>query len=100
MNGPSGTGVDDLFTPEERSFRGLKNTELYDDLKVAAILNEINGRDYTGTREMGVPTIFGMNFQERGGKDRWRRLRRWKRLGSHGRVPPEDYVQAPRAKLA
>ncbi len=50
VNGPSGTGVDDLFTPEVRSFRGLKNTELYDDLKVAAILNEINGRDHTGTR--------------------------------------------------
>ena len=63
VNGPSGTGVDDLFTPEVRSFRGLKNTELYDDLKVAAILNEINGRDHTGTREVGVPTIFGMNFQ-------------------------------------
>jgi len=43
VNGPSGTGVDDQFTPEVRSFRGLKNTELYDDLKVAAILNEING---------------------------------------------------------
>src|SRR6267143_6812269 len=52
VNGPSGTGVDDLFTPEVRSFRGLKNTELYDDLKVAAILNEINGRDHTGTREV------------------------------------------------
>jgi len=63
VNGPSGTGVDDLFTPEVRSFRGLKNTEWYDDLKVAAILNEINGRDHTGTREVGVPTIFGMNFQ-------------------------------------
>ena len=63
VNGPSGAGVDDLFTPEVRSFRGLKNTELYDDLKVAAILNEINGKDHTGTREVGVPAIFGMNFQ-------------------------------------
>jgi len=63
VNGPSGTGVDDLFTPEVRSFRGLKNTELYDDLKVAAILNEITGKDHTGAREVGVPTIFGMNFQ-------------------------------------
>src|SRR6267143_4326750 len=64
VNGPSGTGVDDLFTPEVRSSRGLKNTESYDDLKVAAILNEINGKDHTGTREVGVPAIFGMNFQE------------------------------------
>ena len=63
VNGPSGTGVDDLFTPEVRSFRGLKNVESYDDLKVAAILNEINGKDHTGTGEVGVPAIFGMNFQ-------------------------------------
>src|SRR2546423_10726664 len=63
VNGPSGTGVDDLFTPEVRSFRGVKNVESYDDLKVAAILNEIVGKDHTGAREVGVPTIFGMNFQ-------------------------------------
>ena len=63
VNGPSGTGVDDLFTPEVRSFRGVKNVESYDDLKVAAILNEIVGKDHTGTREVGVPAIFGMNFQ-------------------------------------
>ena len=31
VNGPSGTGVDDLFTPEVRSFRGLKNIESNDD---------------------------------------------------------------------
>jgi len=63
VNGPSGTGVDDLFTPEVRSFRGLKNVESYDDLKVAAILNEIGGKDHTGMREVGVPAVFGMNFQ-------------------------------------
>ncbi len=63
VNGPSGTGVDDLFTPEVRSFRGTKNIESYDDLKVAAILNEIDGKDHTGTRRVGVPAIFGMNFQ-------------------------------------
>ena len=63
VNGPSGTGVDDLFTPEVRSFHGLKNTEMYDDLKVGAILNEIDGKDHTGMREAGVPVIFGMNFQ-------------------------------------
>jgi len=63
VNGPSGTGVDDLYTPEVRSFRGVKNVESYDDLKVAAILNEIDGKDHTGMREVGVPAIFGMNFQ-------------------------------------
>ena len=63
VNGPSGTGVDDLFTPEVRAFRGVKNVESYDDLKVAAILNQIDGKDHTGTRKVGVPVIFGVNFQ-------------------------------------
>ena len=63
VNGPSGTGVDDLFTPEVRSFHGVKNVESYDDLKVAAILNEIDGKDHAGMRQVGVPAIFGMNFQ-------------------------------------
>src|SRR5262249_17296682 len=38
-------------------------TEAYDDLKVQAILNEIDGKDSTGTKTVTVPVIFGMNFQ-------------------------------------
>lgn len=66
LNGPSGHGVDDLFTPEIRSTikaRSVQKTEAYDDTKVAAILNEIAGKDHTGAHSVGVPTIFGMNFQ-------------------------------------
>src|SRR3989454_6073305 len=63
VNGPSGAGVDDLFTPEVRSFHGPDNVESYDDLKVTAILNQIEGKDHTGTQHVGVPAIFGMNFQ-------------------------------------
>src|ERR1700757_3118804 len=68
VNGPSGTGVDDLFTPEiaangDVTTIGVAATEAYDDLKVQAILNEIDGLDHTGTNQVGVPTIFGMNFQ-------------------------------------
>src|SRR5919108_1013382 len=63
VNGPSGKGVDDLFTPEVRPFRDIKSIESYDDLKVAAILNEIDGKDHTGSRRVGVPALFGMNFQ-------------------------------------
>ena len=66
LNGPSGTGVDDLYTPEVHANRVGKNvqkTEAYDDLKVEALLNQIDGKDHTGTRVVGVPTIFGMNFQ-------------------------------------
>lgn len=66
VNGPSGNGVDDLYTPEiaaggadgERT-----KAEANDDLKVAALLNEIAGKDHTGTKTVGVPALYGMNFQ-------------------------------------
>ena len=66
LNGPSGTGIDDLYTPEVHANRVGKNvqkTEAYDDLKVQAVLNQIDGQDHTGTKHVGVPAIFGMNFQ-------------------------------------
>jgi len=43
--------------------RSIPKTEAYDDSKVDAILHEIAGEDHTGTRKVGVPTLFGMNFQ-------------------------------------
>jgi hypothetical protein len=91
-NGP-GTNVDDFFAPEINSdlrqaninliaqlglhstapaptpvpgadFTGtIAGVEWYDGIKVQAILNEINGFDHTGTRRLGTPTLFGMNFQ-------------------------------------
>ena len=39
------------------------NIQCYDQLKVNAILNEINGRTHNGMHEAPVPVIFGMNFQ-------------------------------------
>jgi hypothetical protein len=39
------------------------NTEAYDQIKVDAILNQIDGRNSTATRAAPVPAIFGMNFQ-------------------------------------
>jgi type I phosphodiesterase/nucleotide pyrophosphatase len=41
----------------------IDGIEFYDGIKVQAILNEINGLDHTGTKHVGTPTIFGMNFQ-------------------------------------
>lgn len=35
----------------------------YDSYKVQAILNEIDGYDHSRTHHLGVPAIFGMNFQ-------------------------------------
>jgi len=69
VNGPSGTGVDDLYTPEITNVNGLDNTHsvvctaMNDSLKVQGILNEINGFTHDGKTFVGVPAVFGMNFQ-------------------------------------
>jgi hypothetical protein len=74
LNGPSGQGIEDLFTPEinsqlpggaagddnTTSFQGVIN---YDSIKVDAILNQIHGRKSTGQAAGYVPNILGMNFQ-------------------------------------
>ena len=41
----------------------FQNIRCYDQLKVNAILNEIDGRNHLGTARAPVPNIFGMNFQ-------------------------------------
>lgn len=69
VNGPSGKGVDDLYTPELTNNNGFDNTVSVvctvnnDFLKVQAILNEIKGLRDDGTPGLGVPAVFGMNFQ-------------------------------------
>jgi hypothetical protein len=92
VNGPDSAGlgspgVDDLYTPEiaanaavvngqlvdsttappgtdlESITTRLQLTEAYDSLKVQAVLNEIAGKDHSGTHTTGVPAVFGMNFQ-------------------------------------
>jgi len=68
-NGPSGKGVDDLFTPEVTNFNGFDNTVSVvctannDERKVQGILNEIKGLTHDGSKKVGVPEVFGMNFQ-------------------------------------
>jgi hypothetical protein len=74
FNGPSGTGVQDLFTPEINSDAlGFPTgndwttdnaaTQQYDSYKVDAVLNEIDGFDHSRTAHVGTPAIFGLNFQ-------------------------------------
>jgi Type I phosphodiesterase / nucleotide pyrophosphatase len=41
----------------------FENIQCYDQLKVNAILNEIDGKNHLGTATTKVPTVFGMNFQ-------------------------------------
>ncbi|MFG1643467.1 alkaline phosphatase family protein [Amycolatopsis sp. NPDC049252] len=70
LNGPSGTGVQDLFTPEINSAAGTGDwtadnaaTQQYDGYKAQAVLNEIDGYDHSGTHRTGTPAVFGLNFQ-------------------------------------
>jgi hypothetical protein len=69
VNGPSGKGVDDLYTPEVTNVGGLDNTHSVvctaenDQKKVQAIINEINGLSHDGKKAPGTPMLFGMNFQ-------------------------------------
>ena len=87
-NGPSGRGVDDFYGPEINSipvalpqFPGcspvpavdttpddgwttdLHNIQCYDSLHVQAVLNQIDGYTHDHSRWVGVPTLFGTNFQ-------------------------------------
>ena len=87
-NGPSGTGVDDFYGPEINSipvplpqFAGcspvpapdttpddgwttdLQNIQCYDSLHVQAVLNQIDGYNHDRSQQVGVPTLFGTNFQ-------------------------------------
>ena len=69
VNGPSGKGVDDLYTPEITNVNGFDATVSVvctvenDQKKVKGIINEIYGLKHDGTPGAGVPALFGMNFQ-------------------------------------
>ncbi|KAA0022361.1 alkaline phosphatase family protein [Antrihabitans cavernicola] len=74
LNGPGGTSIDDLFTPEINSATdGTKDgkdwtsdnalTQRYDTYKADAVVHQIDGKDHSSRNDVGVPAIFGMNFQ-------------------------------------
>jgi hypothetical protein len=88
-NGPSGDGVTDLWSPEINSIPvslptvqgchplpdpgaatssnawtdSFQNIRCYDQYKVQAVLNWIDGKNHDGSADAPVPTLFGMNFQ-------------------------------------
>ncbi len=88
-NGPSGVGVDDLWSPEINSIPvpipsvqgcnplpdpgaatssnawtdSFQNIRCYDQFKVQAVLNWIDGKWHDGSVPAPVPNVFGMNFQ-------------------------------------
>jgi hypothetical protein len=87
-NGPSGKGVEDFYGPEINSipvplpqFAGcapvpfadptpddgwtnsFDDIKCYDLLHVRAVINQIDGYNHDRTAKVGVPTLFGTNFQ-------------------------------------
>jgi hypothetical protein len=88
-NGPSGDGVVDLWSPEINSIPvpiasvqgcsplpdpgaakstnawtdSFQNIRCYDQYKVQAVLNWIDGKTHDGRAAAPVPNLFGMNFQ-------------------------------------
>ena len=87
-NGPSGKGVEDFYGPEINSIpvalpqfpgcapvpfadptpddgwtNSFDDIKCYDLLHVAAVLNQIDGYNHDRSRKVGVPTLFGTNFQ-------------------------------------
>ena len=79
LNGPTAAGspdpsIQDLFTPEIDSdatgyalgatwTKDNAATQQYDGYKAQAVLNEIDGFDHSRSTSVGVPAIFGTNFQ-------------------------------------
>ncbi|MGF6969848.1 hypothetical protein OKW43_006943 [Paraburkholderia sp. WC7.3g] len=72
LNGPSGTGVDDLARTEINSIDPATktyyldtytHTEKFDNYHVQSLIHEIDGKDSTGQMSAAVPTVFGANFQ-------------------------------------
>jgi predicted AlkP superfamily pyrophosphatase or phosphodiesterase len=51
------TGIDDGWTTD------LNNIKCYDETHVQAVLNQIDGWNHDHSRAVGVPTLFGTNFQ-------------------------------------
>ncbi|HWD08233.1 MAG TPA: alkaline phosphatase family protein [Actinomycetota bacterium] len=56
IDNPTGTGP--LFITDS-----VSDTASYDQIKVDAVLNEIDGLNSGGTSHAGTPAIYGMNFQ-------------------------------------
>jgi Type I phosphodiesterase / nucleotide pyrophosphatase len=60
------TGLDCTTVPSNNGgdWTGdFENIKCYDQLKVNAVLNWIDGKTHLGTGSAGVPKIYGMNFQ-------------------------------------
>jgi hypothetical protein len=86
-NGPSGKGVEDFFGPEINSIpvplpypgctpvpfpdptpddgwtNSFADIQCYNQIHVQAVLNQIDGYTHDRSKHVGVPAVFGTNFQ-------------------------------------
>ncbi|MBU6246557.1 MAG: alkaline phosphatase family protein [Xanthomonadaceae bacterium] len=74
VQGPSGDGVADLYTPEigtdgedhpdtDKVTASIARTETYDTGKIQAVIHEVEGYRDDGRTRAPVPTLFGLNLQ-------------------------------------
>lgn len=74
VQGPSGNGVSDLYTPEigvdgeghldtDAVTASIARTETYDTGKMEAVIREVDGHRHDGHARAPVPTLFGLNLQ-------------------------------------
>jgi len=65
VKGPSGKGLDDEFAPNSHT-PGIKasidSTINQDNKRMTALLNNIAGKDHTGTKQIGVPALMGVTL--------------------------------------
>src|SRR5262245_14538216 len=64
-NNPSGVSCATVRDPAQLGSwtDSFANIQCYDTLKVNAVLNWIRGKTHLGSSRLGVPNLFGMNFQ-------------------------------------
>ena len=87
VSGPSGTGLDDFYGPESDAkaklaldgtlidatvtgttkgltqiSKSISLSEAYDDMRVDALVNQINGETSRGLPAPGAPALFGLSF--------------------------------------
>ena len=66
VTGKGGKAVDDFYIREVGTGKlasDIARTTQYDDARVQAIINEIDGFDHAHAKQVGTPAIFGMTFQ-------------------------------------
>jgi len=74
VQGPSGDGVTDLYTPEigmdgeghpdtDAVTASIARTETYDTGKMQAVIHEVDGYRHDGRTRAPVPVLFGLNLQ-------------------------------------